>query len=190
MLLKFRQPGHLVALSFSFFSFSISLHLAPALSISLHLSICFSLSLFSLSLFFSSSSPLCLCLSASLSLSLFHSFSLFFLLSLSLSSLSLTKGSPASFLWCHVWALVSRHVLPSAEYPPALFICPPSCCGGSEDEKPSTVVTYAQRLHRFGIEEQKMEQKISAMRALQSQRAGVGVPSGSQGGFQWLSWHP
>eukprot|EP00435_Cladocopium_sp_Y103_P065442 s1948_g27.t1 len=43
------------------------------------------------------------------------------------------------------------------------------------DEKPITVPAYTQRLHRFGMKKSKIEEDISAMRALQSRRAGVSL---------------
>lgn len=58
---------------------------------------------------------------------------------------------------------------------------PKSHCNDSQDEKPNTVVIYAQMLRPLGMNKSKMEDQISAMRALQSHRAGVGVPSGTHG---------
>ena len=42
-----------------------------------------------------------------------------------------------------------------------------------QEDEPNGLATYTEKLHRLGLGKQEMETKISAMRALQSQRAGV-----------------
>ncbi|CAK9111010.1 Beta-glucosidase 42 [Durusdinium trenchii] len=43
------------------------------------------------------------------------------------------------------------------------------------EDEPNGLATYTEKLHRLGLGKQEMETKISAMRALQSQRAGVSI---------------
>lgn len=43
------------------------------------------------------------------------------------------------------------------------------------DEEPDTVATYAEKLHRVGFGDAKIDHRISAMRAQQSHRAGVSI---------------
>eukprot|EP00438_Fugacium_kawagutii_P022234 Skav229658 [mRNA] locus=scaffold1030:37887:43608:- [translate_table: standard] len=45
----------------------------------------------------------------------------------------------------------------------------------SEDEQPDTLTAYSKKLCRLGLPEAKFEENVSAMRALQSQRAGVSI---------------